>query len=82
MGCELNKNSISALPKNDSPNHFCLQTLACASSLAQSPRVPDVTTARIKNRNTLLAEGVFVLWWAIRDSNPGPTGYEPVALTN
>ena len=32
---------------------------------------------------------VFVLgvrlgfqWWAIRDSNPGPTGYEPVALTN
>ena len=23
-----------------------------------------------------------VLWWAIRDSNPGPTGYEPVALTN
>ena len=22
------------------------------------------------------------LWWAFRDSNPGPTGYEPVALTN
>ena len=22
------------------------------------------------------------IWWAIRDSNPGPTGYEPVALTN
>ena len=22
------------------------------------------------------------LWWAIGDSNPGPTGYEPVALTN
>ena len=21
-------------------------------------------------------------WWAIRDSNPGPTGYEPGALTN
>ena len=21
-------------------------------------------------------------WWAIRDSNPRPTGYEPVALTN
>ena len=26
--------------------------------------------------------GRFCLWWAIRDSNPGPTGYEPVALTN
>ena len=24
----------------------------------------------------------FFVWWAIRDSNPGPTGYEPVALTN
>ena len=24
----------------------------------------------------------FSFWWAIGDSNPGPTGYEPVALTN
>ena len=23
-----------------------------------------------------------VCWWAFRDLNPGPTGYEPVALTN
>ena len=23
-----------------------------------------------------------VFWWTFRDSNPGPTGYEPVALTN
>ena len=22
------------------------------------------------------------IWWAFRDSNPKPTGYEPVALTN
>ena len=22
------------------------------------------------------------VWWAIGDSNPGPTGYEPGALTN
>ena len=28
----------------------------------------------------ILANADF--WWAIRDSNPGPTGYEPVALTN
>ena len=26
--------------------------------------------------------GCLLCWWAIRDSNPGPTGYEPVALTN
>ena len=24
----------------------------------------------------------FFCWWAFRDSNPRPTGYEPVALTN
>ena len=22
------------------------------------------------------------IWWAIRDLNPGPNGYEPCALTN
>ena len=26
--------------------------------------------------------GVFSIWWVFRDSNPGPTGYEPGALTN
>ena len=33
---------------------------------------------KIKNR--LFRESVF--WWAIGDLNPGPTGYEPGALTN
>ena len=33
-----------------------------------------------KNKEALLP--CFYLWWAIRGSNPGPTGYEPVALTN
>ena len=23
---------------------------------------------------------VSIRWWAFRDSNPGPTGYEPAAL--
>ena len=31
----------------------------------------DISTARL-----------HAIWWTIRDSNPGPTGYEPVALTN
>ena len=22
------------------------------------------------------------MWWALRDLNPGPIGYEPTALTN
>jgi hypothetical protein len=24
---------------------------------------------------------ILILWWAHQDSNLGPTGYEPVALT-
>ena len=24
----------------------------------------------------------YPIWWTFRDSNPGPTGYEPGALTN
>ena len=24
---------------------------------------------------------IFLIWWAMRDSNPQLTGYEPVALT-
>lgn len=24
----------------------------------------------------------FLFWWAIKDSNLGPIGYEPTALTN
>lgn len=37
-----------------------------------------MSTKHIKKR--LLLTDAF--WWAIRDSNPRPTGYEPVALTN
>ena len=25
---------------------------------------------------------IGAVWWANRDSNPGPSGYEPDALTN
>ena len=36
-------------------------------------------------RTSLLGRNIFrknPTWWTIRDSNPGPTGYEPAALTN
>ena len=29
-----------------------------------------------------LLHRLLIKWWAFGDSNPGPTGYEPVALTN
>ena len=28
------------------------------------------------------ATSLSAKWWAFRDSNPGPIGYEPTALTN
>ena len=36
----------------------------------------------LKNIKEKTPEWVSFFWWANRDSNPGPTGYEPVALTN
>ncbi len=35
-----------------------------------------------KKIRSLLIRLLIFYWWAFRDSNPGPTGYEPVALTN
>ncbi len=39
-----------------------------------------ITLSVEKKKRTPIFGSPF--WWAIRDSNPGPTGYEPVALTN
>ena len=40
----------------------------------------------VESESTALPLGdtpVYLIFkWTIRDSNPGPTGYEPVALTN
>ena len=32
--------------------------------------------------NQLYYRAAYMPWWAFRDSNPGPIGYEPTALTN
>ena len=41
-------------------------------------RTPDPLLAR----QVLSQLSYTPIWWTFRDSNPGPTGYEPVALTN
>ena len=60
------------LLKNSPPDCFSLRkTLSGFESLlimhTIRKRIPKVS---------------FSYWWIFRDSNPGPTGYEPVALTN
>ena len=48
--------------------------------------LPIYSFLDINNKSEPVSDWIkvrFVLfWWTIRDSNPGPTGYEPVALTN
>ncbi len=34
------------------------------------------------NYRAVFSNNALRKWWAFRDSNPGPIGYEPTALTN
>ena len=50
------------------------------------PSTSSVTGWRSNQLNyravTIFLFFAILLWWAFRDSNPGPIGYEPTALTN
>ena len=55
--------------KGSNPRHAVLETAALPAELY--PYTAFLFLTRL-----------FFCWWAFGDSNPGPTGYEPVALTN
>ena len=55
--------------KDLNPRHAVLETAALPTELC------PYIIHRTKHDELLM-------WWAFRDLNPGPTGYEPVALTN
>ena len=50
--------------------------------------LPDGTPSGTRTLDTLIKSQVLYqlsyspvfIWWTVRDSNPGPTGYEPAAL--
>ena len=70
-------------------NHFEVKWFSWQGKKVSNPRPTVLETVALPaelfpyefvikwKQNALLFE-----WWAFGDSNPGPTGYEPVALTN
>ena len=55
-------------------NHFTTTAMAGVEGIEPPPTVLETV---------VLPTELYPYWWcANRDSNPGPTGYEPVALTN
>ena len=67
-------------------NHRPHAYQACAlTSWAIDPYGGDKeirTLDPLRARQVLSQLSYTPIWWTIRDSNPRPTGYEPVALTN
>ncbi len=76
--------------KDLNPRHAVLETAALPTELypyvLTSNNITDYYEKSkcffifIYHKNKKPPKRLF--WWANRDSNPGPTGYEPVALTN
>ena len=84
---ELYKNSNSCFlqwqgQKDSNPRHAVLETAALPAELY--PYIRMLTTAAIPSRSSPMRcyRTPSGAWWAFRDLNPGPTGYEPAALTN
>ena len=68
--------------KDSNPRHAVLETAALPAELY--PYIRMLTTAAIPSRSSPMRcyRTPSGAWWAFGDLNPGPTGYEPAALTN
>ena len=90
----LHEKSAPKTQKSPKNRAFLVCYLLCTTEMAGAVRI-ELTTRGFGDRcstcwaiplSRLLYHGNAILssinWWAIRDSNPRPTGYEPDALTN
>ena len=86
---QLNYRAIWQGQKGSNPRHAVLETAALPAELYPCISKPSFLAANRANiciyiRFSFVYFSFFKKskWWAFGDSNPGPTGYEPVALTN
>ena len=63
----------------ESPGAFFRRPSLWQGKKASNPRPTVLETAALPAE---LYPYIQKSWWAFGDSNPGPTGYEPAALTN
>ncbi len=54
-------------------------TIDKISGKSDAISTPDYIAETLADELDIVCEGstTFMVWWAIRDSNPGPTDYEP-----
>ena len=74
-----------ALPAELRPHIVFMQFTNFVSLLLTTQKRLELSTSAVTGRrsNQLSHWAIFlILKWTFGDSNPGPTGYEPVALTN
>ena len=58
------------------------QGINMAIRMGLEPMTSSVTGWRSNQLNYRTAKIAILIWWAFTDSNRGPIGYEPTALTN
>ena len=68
------------LPLTSKLDALCAGNANLVLRFAQNKGEPYSMARQKKKPPTVV--GGFFFWWAIKGSNLGPTGYEPVALTN
>ena len=63
--------------------HYHSDTLPLLVTVPSSPSAePPIYKKRTRTLFVKNRVRVRTVWWAIQDLNPGPSGYEPPALTN